>query len=53
MTSKSTAGKIDVNEYLSAPRARPRPVRHVEITYWSQAENRYKTRLTTCVFIPD
>ena len=38
-----------------AERAKPKrrkPVTRVEISYWSQAEQRYKTRWTTCVFKP-
>jgi hypothetical protein len=32
------------------PRRRKPPVTRVQISYWSQAEQRFKTRWTTCVF---
>jgi hypothetical protein len=33
------------------PKRRRTPTNRVQITYWSQLEQRMKTRWTTCVFI--
>lgn len=41
-----------LRESQRKPARRKRPVTRIEISYWSQAEQRYKTRWTTCVFKP-
>ena len=44
------AANRDAARAAARRRPRPKPATKVQISYWSQAENRYKTRWTTCMF---